>query len=214
MQTTLLLIRHGESTWNREGRVQGWLDPPLSERGVQQAALLAERLRAQPIDALYASPLQRARATAQAIADLKGLPLSVDDRLREHRLGGIQGLTADEIASKFPQLHARVGQTDLWVSAPDEEPLEEFSERMRLCGAALAERHAGQTIAVVSHGGSINRLLMAWLGIDVRRHPVFHLDNASITQVRLQGALVQVMVLNDCSHLRELAAPGDLQTHW
>jgi 2,3-bisphosphoglycerate-dependent phosphoglycerate mutase len=117
LQTTLLLIRHGGSTWNREGRVQGWLDPPLSERGVQQAALLSERLRAQHIDALYASPLRRARATAQAVADLKGLPLRVDDRLREHRLGGIQGLTPDEIASKFPQLHARVGQTDLAETA-------------------------------------------------------------------------------------------------
>jgi 2,3-bisphosphoglycerate-dependent phosphoglycerate mutase len=214
LQTTLLLIRHGESTWNREGRVQGWLDPPLSERGVQQAVLLAERLREQPIDALYASPLQRARATAQAIADLKALPLRVDDRLREHRLGGIQGLTSDEIASKFPQLHARVGQTNLWVGAPDEEPLEEFSERMRLCGSELAERHAGQTIAVVTHGGSINRLLMAWLGIAVLRHPVFHLDNTSLTRVRLRGALVQLMALNDCSHLRELTAPVDLQSHW
>ena len=73
MHTILLLIRHGESTWNREGRVQGWLDPPLSERGSQQAELLAERLRDQPLDALYSSPQQRAHATAQAIADLKGL---------------------------------------------------------------------------------------------------------------------------------------------
>ena len=105
MLTTLLLIRHGESTWNREGRVQGWFDPPLSERGLQQFALLAERLREQHIDALYASPLQRARATALAIAKLKGLPLRVYKRLREHRPGGIQGLTGDEIASKFPQLH-------------------------------------------------------------------------------------------------------------
>jgi len=67
--------------------------------------LLAERLRGQPIDALYVNPLQRARATAQTIAELKGLPLRVVDRLREHRLDGIQGLTANEIASKFPKLH-------------------------------------------------------------------------------------------------------------
>ena len=138
----------------------------------------------------------------------------MDERLREHRLGGIQGLTSDEIASKFPALHARVGQTNLWVGAPDEEPLAEFSERVRLCGAELVARHAGQTIAVVSHGGSLNRLLMAWLGIDVLRHPPFHLDNTSITRVRLRGTLVQVMALNDCSHLRGFAAPVDLQSHW
>src|SRR5207302_46661 len=101
LATQLLLIRHGESTWNREGRVQGWLDPPLSERGIQQAARLAERLRDEPLDALYASPQQRARATAQAIADIKGLPLQLDDRLREHRLGGIQGLTPVDLLSHW-----------------------------------------------------------------------------------------------------------------
>lgn len=214
MQTNLILIRHGESTWNREGRVQGWLDPPLSERGVQQAAQLAARLRAEPIDALYASPQLRAHATAQAIADAKGLALQTDIRLREHRLGAIEGLTTKEIAGKFPELHERAAQTNLWVGAPGEELVQDFSRRVQECADELLARHLGGSVAVVAHGGTLNRLLMAWLGIEVRRHPVFHFDNTSITRVRWRGALVQVLALNDCAHVRELAAPADLQTHW
>ena len=214
MPTELLLIRHGESVWNREGRVQGWLDPPLSDKGLQQAASLAERLRGWPLAAIYASPLERARVTAEMIGKAAEVRVTLDDRLREHRLGAIQGLTGSEIRAKYPEQFALAGRTNRWVPAPDEEPVTEFMERVRAAGDDVIARHAGQMVALVSHGGSINRLLMAWLGIDPLRHPPFHVDNASLTHVRVSEALIQVRILNDTSHLLAETAPHDAATHW
>jgi broad specificity phosphatase PhoE len=158
--------------------------------------------------------LQRAKTTAETIGRIKSLPVVLDERLREHRLGQIQGLTASEIRTKFPDQFALAGQTNQWVAAPGEEPVTEFMQRVRSAGDEVVNRHRGQKVVVVSHGGSINRLLMSWLGIDPQRHPVFHLDNASLTHVRLSGALIQLRMLNDTSHLQAETAPTDTVTHW
>jgi broad specificity phosphatase PhoE len=214
LPTDLLLIRHGESIWNREGRVQGWLDPPLSERGLEQAVRLAERMSEWPIAAVYASTLERARVTAECIARAHKLAVTLDERLREHRLGAIQGLTGSEIHAKYPEQFALAGRTDRWVPAPDEEPVTEFMHRVRAAGDDVLSRHREQMVAIVSHGGSINRLLMSWLGIDPQRHPPFHVDNASLTHVRMTDALMQIRMLNDISHLPMDHAPHDVAAHW
>src|SRR5476649_965924 len=106
-ETSLItLIRHGETTWNAERRVQGQLESPLSERGVQQAEALAQRMQFEKFDALYASDLARAYATAEKIAALTGGRIHSDQRLRERHYGVFQGFTWDEIRQKFPAEYA------------------------------------------------------------------------------------------------------------
>ena len=96
--TTLLLVRHGETAWNAEHRIQGHLDIPLSPSGIQQAARLAKRLAGTPIDAIYSSELVRAWLTAEPLAACVGVPIVAETRLRERSFGIFEGLTLDEIA--------------------------------------------------------------------------------------------------------------------
>src|SRR5438876_6792690 len=100
--TTLILARHGETDWNRDGRCQGHADPPLNERGREQALELAELLADEPIEAVYSSDLRRAHETARIVADRKGLDVIVDPQLRERDVGHWSGLTAAEIEERFP----------------------------------------------------------------------------------------------------------------
>src|SRR5881275_129291 len=100
--TTLLLARHGETDWNREGRWQGWADPPLNETGRDQARQLAELLRSTPFDAVYSSDLQRAHETALIVAEPHTVPVLVDRGLREIDIGSWSGLTRSQIDERFP----------------------------------------------------------------------------------------------------------------
>jgi len=209
MATDLLLIRHAETTWNSEGRVQGWLDPPLNERGLLQAELLAERLSHEHADAIYASPLRRARVTAECIGRALNLPVQLDDRLREHYLGEIQGLTGKEIEAKFPDHITRARMSNRWVSVPGEESLELFSARVCACCDENMGSHPNQTIIIVSHGGAINRLLIHWLGIDMSRHSPFQLHNTSIRRVSYDAIRFRVHSLNDTYHLARLSERVD-----
>src|SRR5690606_368207 len=100
--TSLYLIRHAHTAWNGAGRMQGWEDVPLDERGRQQAQALARRLRSEPIQAVYTSPLSRSLATAEPLAQALGVALRCDDRLRERHLGEWSGLTFDEARQRNP----------------------------------------------------------------------------------------------------------------
>src|SRR5690349_15996562 len=109
--TTLLLARHGETDWNREGRWQGWADPPLNELGRRQATRLAEQLRTIPFDAVYSSDLRRAHETAEILAAPHAVPIVVDPALREIDIGSWSGLTRAEIAARFPNGDRPDGET-------------------------------------------------------------------------------------------------------
>jgi broad specificity phosphatase PhoE len=141
--TTLLLVRHGETDWNAERRWQGHADVPLNARGHAQAQTLAEQLAAQPVDAIYASDLSRARDTAAAVAARLGVEVVVDPDLREIDVGPIEGLTAEE-ARDF----------EGWQG----EPKEAHAERVLRAVRRIAERHPGERVLVVTHGGSLRRV--------------------------------------------------------
>jgi len=204
MATRFILVRHAETIWNSEERMQGWLDPPLSERGLQQAALVAERLKEEHIDAIYASPQERARTTADCIARHHSLPVQLDERLREQFLGALQGLTSAEVAARFPERVAQFRSTARWVQVADEETMDHLSERVCGCCQEMIARHAEQTVVVVSHGGALNRLLITWLGIDAQRRSMFDLFNASITRISTDGVYYRVRCINDTQHLQSL----------
>jgi broad specificity phosphatase PhoE len=145
--TTLLVARHGETDWNREGRWQGWADPPLNDLGREQARELAEQLRGIPFDAVYSSDLRRAHETAEIVAAPHAVPVVVDPELREIDVGSWSGLTRAEISERFP------GGT-----RPDGETHEEHAARVRAAVTRIAREHPGGRILVVTHGGTIRSI--------------------------------------------------------
>ncbi len=199
----LHLIRHGQSVSNAEGRVQGHLDVPLSDRGIREAKLLADRLAAMPIAALYASPLKRAHRTAQTIAERLDIELQARDFLMERDVGGLSGLTGEEIGEKFPGWRERRYLTNAQDIVPGYDGDGPFNERVIPGMLALIEAHWVQEIAIITHGGVIGAFCRHALGITKRRSA--SIDNASLTTFDVPGAFadVQIISLNDTCHLRE-----------
>lgn len=201
----LILARHGETDWNAERRYQGIQDIPLNARGMAQAAALAERLAKERVDAIYASDLQRARGTAQAIAAPRGLPVRADPRLREIAFGAWEGLTYDEIQAQYPADLARWLADPEGCPPPGGESLAQLGERVESLMRDIAAEHRHQTVLVVAHGGSLQTLLCLALGLELTGRWRFRLDPASVSEVHLypEGAIISL--LNDCHHLEEIA---------
>jgi broad specificity phosphatase PhoE len=147
--TTLLLVRHGETDWNAEGRLQGHTDRPLNPYGREQAKALAERVADDGIRAVYASDLSRARETAEIVGERLGLTVVIDPDLREKNWGSWEGLTgAERDGVEY------VGET-----------AQEHSERILRAVRRIAERHPGERVLVVTHGGSMRRIQAAVSGM-------------------------------------------------
>ena len=144
---TLILARHGETDWNRNGIWQGHGDPPLNDLGRRQAAELAERLADVDIDALYASDLRRAYETAEFVARAKGMSITADPSLREMDVGSWSGLTMEEIQERFPE-----------AAYHDGEAREAFHARAVEALDRIAKAHPGQRVLVVTHGGVVRAL--------------------------------------------------------
>jgi probable phosphoglycerate mutase len=162
--TRIHLIRHGETEWNRELRWQGHSDPPLNERGRDQARGLAVALAHTPFTAVYSSDLRRASETAEIVAASHGLPVRLDSRLREIDVGSWEGFTLAELEARFPEAVARWQQTGEhgWEHG---ESHDNMFTRAREAVAAIAARHEDEEIIVVSHGGPIRALKALAAGI-------------------------------------------------
>jgi len=149
--TTILLARHGETDWNREGRFQGWADPPLNATGCAQAVELSVELMAEDLAAVYSSPLRRAYETAEVVAASRGLEPVTVDALREVDVGSWSGLTRAEIEQRFPDQYARwLGYGQGWE---DGETYEQMAERVVRALLERAEERDGKRILAVTHGG-------------------------------------------------------------
>jgi len=149
--TTILLARHGETDWNREGRFQGWADPPLNATGCAQAVELSVELMAEDLAAVYSSPLRRAYETAEVVAASRGLEPVTVDALREVDVGSWSGLTRAEIELRFPDQYARwLGYGQGWE---DGETYEQMAERVVRALLERAEERDGKRILAVTHGG-------------------------------------------------------------
>jgi broad specificity phosphatase PhoE len=145
--TTILLARHGETDWNRDGRWQGWADPPLNETGRAQARALAEQLRGVPFDAVYSSDLARAHETAEIVAAPHAVPVVADPGLREIDIGSWSGLTRAEIDERFP-----AGER------PDGETRDRHAARVLKAVERIARANPGRRILLVTHGGTMRAL--------------------------------------------------------
>jgi broad specificity phosphatase PhoE len=146
--TELLLVRHGETDWNAEGKLQGHTDRPLNDYGRRQAQALADKLAGESIDAVYASDLSRARETAEIVGEKLGLTVAVDPDLREKNWGNWEGLTSDE------RLHIEF----------EGETSEAHRDRTLSAVQRIVERHPGERVVVVTHGGSLRRIQAAVSG--------------------------------------------------
>ncbi|ADG05475.1 histidine phosphatase family protein [Kyrpidia tusciae] len=194
--TQICLVRHGETTWNREQRLQGHRDVPLTDVGRRQAEAVARRLAEGHWDAVYSSDLMRARYTAEVIAKACGIHFVTDPRLRERSYGQLEGLTRTEIAQRYPHLAGHSWEhEDSGV-----EPWERMADRAQAALADMTARHKGSRLIVVSHGGWIRALLGRLFPNWDLKSPI---DNTSITVLRQERDTWRLVVANDTSHLVE-----------
>lgn len=178
--TEIVLVRHGETDWNAERRVQGHADPSLNERGREQARVLAQTMNGETFDAVYSSDLRRARETADILVGAAGLPPVLDPDLREAEMGSWSGLTVDDIQHRFPEQWARRRAGE---QGHDGETRAEVAERVLAAMRRIATAHPGGRVLVVSHGGAIRAVCMA-------AEPAILRDgfpNCDVVRIRVEG---------------------------
>jgi probable phosphoglycerate mutase len=163
MSGTLIVLRHGQTAWNAEGRIQGQLDVELTELGIEQAAAAARRLAELRPDAIVSSDLRRAADTAAALAALTGVPVRFDPRLRERDFGLWQGLTGAEAAARYPEEYAR-WQSGEPIDGCDVESREDLAKRASAGLQEAADLVPGGTVVAVMHGGAARHGVVALLG--------------------------------------------------
>ncbi len=186
MPTTLYLMRHGETDWNRQRRWQAHLDVPLNDTGRAQARELARAVARLPLRAIYTSDLSRAVETARIVAAAfpGGLPVVPEPRFREHHAGALAGHTLDEMRVLFPDWWAADQADPLNTRCPDGgETFRELCARAAAGAEAIAARHPGEAVGVVAHGGSIRALVFEVLRLPAESLDAFALDNCSVTVI-------------------------------
>ncbi len=199
--TRLLAIRHGQTAWNVDSRIQGQLDIPLDEHGRWQAERLAQALAGEGVDAIYSSDLQRAAGTAAAVARTTGVPLVTDPALRERAFGEFEGQTFAEIERRWPEAAARWRRRESDFGPGGGETLSVFYERSVDAAERLAQRHPGQTVVLVAHGGVLDCLYRAATRVALDAPRTWQLGNASINRLLRSEQGLVLVGWNDAGHL-------------
>ena len=202
-ETTLIVVRHAETTWNREKRMQGTTDTTLSDVGRAQAQALSRRLARQAFSALYSSDLSRARDTAHAIAQQTRRELLLEPPLRERAFGIFEGLIADEIRARYPEEYARFASRDPDYEVPGGESARGFTQRCLGCLAEIANRHPGEDVVVVTHGLVLDSLYRAAHGLDHGVQRPVPLINASVNLFGYGSSIWRMVEWGDVTHLAE-----------
>jgi len=199
--TQVILIRHGETVWNQQRRMQGHSDSPLSEIGVRQAQLLGRHLKQIAFSALYSSDSGRAQHTARSVAGFTGHDVILEPRLRERHFGVFEGLTGKEIEANFPTDYARFKSRDQAHVIPGGESASQFRARVAACFDEIARRHNGDLVVVITHGLVLDVLYRAALGIPPELPRIHELVNAGINRLRFDGGAWHIEAWADASHL-------------
>lgn len=180
----ILLIRHGQTDWNVEGRWQGQLQVPLNATGLEQAQALANHLLGREISAVYSSDLSRAHVTATRVAEAYQLTVKLDERWRELHLGILQGMLTNEINSQYPDVAVGMRENYLDYPIPQGETRRAMQTRAYEAYLEIIANEAGPEIAIVSHGGTIRALLLKLFGDGVLQRSV---RNTSISTIETDG---------------------------
>lgn len=200
----IVLIRHGQTEWNREERFRGRVDIDLDEMGFRQAEAAAQRIAQWEVAAIYSSPLKRALATAGIIAKRLGLSVEPLDGINDMDFGVWQGLSVSEVREKYPELF------DLWryspqrLKIPGGESLEDVQNRVDATINDLAARHENETVALVTHRVVCKVLLCHLLGLDNSHFWQIAQDATAINTFEVRGGIPTVRLINDTCHLRAL----------
>ena len=208
MKTKLLLIRHGETAWNAEHRIQGQLDIPLSPLGMLQSARLAESLASEPIEAVYSSRQSRAWLTAAPVAARLGLQVVAEPRIRERSFGIFEGLTLDEIAARYPAEFIKWRERDPAWRPEGGESGQQLIDRVMSAVTEISARHKNQTVVLVSHGGVLDVVyraarLLQWHA--PREHQMLNAAVNRLTVLASEPAPISLSIdlWGDIAHLQE-----------
>ena len=202
--TRIIAVRHGETAWNVDARIQGQLDIALNEKGRWQAQRLARALAArEPVAAVYSSDLLRAWDTARSIGVAVGLPVQTDAGLRERSFGRFEAQTFADLEARFPLETARWHQRDPDWAPPGGESLLAVRSRVLQTTAKLAAQHLDEQIVLVAHGGVMDALYRAASGLDMRAPRTWTLGNASINRLLWTPDGLTIVGWADTSHLED-----------
>ena len=203
-RTQLIIVRHGQTEWNIAGIRQGHLDSALTSKGIAQAKALGQRLGRERFSALYSSDLGRAIQTAREIANVTGHEIVADLRLRERHLGIFQGLNGAEIAEKYPEERRLLRTQGPDYVIPQGESMRQQVTRNVMFFHELAQKHAGETVVVVTHGGVVSGFFRHTLAIPLDAPRRFEFVNAGLNVFIHEDGNWMLLTWGDVSHL----APG------
>ena len=210
--TRLYLIRHGQTEWNKEKKIQGSLDIPLNKRGLQQAKAVAQRMHAQyPFDLIISSPAERALKTAEAINAHSNFEIILDPNLIEVDFGSLTNHTLDNLGpeqEEYIQKFNHFINTNFYSGTtrpnlPQGETIAQIEKRIDVFKNIVLSRYAGKKTAVVSHGSFLKCMLTVLCGGSVRDYIPYWFENASISIIDLNGNFSVLRVLNETNHLEE-----------
>lgn len=212
--TRIIAIRHGETMWNVDTRIQGHLDIPLNDTGRRQAERMALALTDEPITAIYASDLTRAWETAQYLARVHGIEVTREEGLRERGFGDFEGKTFAEIEALLPDQSMRWRKRDPEFAPAGGESLIDLRRRVEATAERLAAEHPGELIAMVGHGGVMDVLYRAATRLDIQAPRTWELGNAAINRLLWTPEGFTLVGWADTQHLDDdtmddTAFPGD-----
>jgi len=198
-----LLVRHGKTEWNEAGRYVGRSDIGLSAFGLREVEALGQRLAGERIDAIYCSNLKRAVQTAQVIASGRDVELMICEELREMDFGEFEGLTLEEIRQRHPEFDWWTAR-DADMQFPQGESVRQVVSRVGPFAGRLESYAEGETVLIVSHGGTLRALICLLLGLNLEHWWQIGLDSASLTVVDTYGERTVLSLLNDVCHVSDL----------
>ncbi len=197
----IYIVRHGETEWNAEGRIQGHTDVGLSNRGRAQARAVARRLSDVPFDVAYSSDLSRTRDTARLILGERERPLHAVPELREYHKGVFEGLTVPEYRQRYPELYRASLVNDPDFAPPGGETIRECAARLAGFAAGLVERHPEDNVLVVGHGGSLRSCVTALLNLPLEANWKLVMHNCALSLIYTYPDNAVLHLYNDTSHL-------------
>jgi broad specificity phosphatase PhoE len=202
MPTTVLLVRHGETAWNREKVFRGAYDVALNKNGQAQARRLAQALSLWRIDVAYCSPLSRASETAMIVLSPQRIQAVVHEDLRDFDYGEWTGLQDEAVARQWPEEHARWLLEPHTVCPPGGDTLQEVFGRAFDALEEIARRHVGETVALFAHRVVNKLLVLGVLGLGLERFPFIRQDNCCVNEFQRTERGYVVITLNDTAHIR------------